>query len=160
MQILKTNLWLIYRKRVEFIVYIFIFEFWKIKLLRPSRTSVQGQKHTNFGFLTFKYALKTRPWADHFKNIVLYLLPNGDLKNYIVKLTYSAKKTAISNPFLTVCYWEENICKQIEIHYLLKVLLSITLDKLPWAKSESRTGQTKSHRIPLNFSSDILLASK
>ena len=60
-QILKAYLWLIYRKRVEFIVYTFIFEFWKIKffeLLRPSRTSVQGQKRSNFGFLTFKYALK------------------------------------------------------------------------------------------------------
>ena len=60
-QILKAYLWLIYRKRVEFIVYTFIFESWEIKffeLLRPSRTSGQGQKHTNFGFLTFKYALK------------------------------------------------------------------------------------------------------
>ena len=60
-QILKAYLWLIYRKRVEFIVYTFIFEFWEIKffeLLRPSRTSVQGQKRSNFGFLTFKYALK------------------------------------------------------------------------------------------------------
>ena len=60
-QILKAYLWLIYRKRVEFIVYTFIFEFWKInffELLRPSRTSVQVQKCSNFGFLTFKYALK------------------------------------------------------------------------------------------------------
>ena len=60
-QILKAYLWLIYRKKVEFIVYTFIFEFWKIKffeLLRPSKTSVQGQKRSNFGFLTFKYALK------------------------------------------------------------------------------------------------------
>ena len=55
-QILKAYLYLIYRKRVEIIVYTFIFEFWEInffELLRPSRTSVQG----NFGFLTFKYAL-------------------------------------------------------------------------------------------------------
>jgi hypothetical protein len=61
-QILKAYLCLIYRKKVEFIVYTFIFEFWKIKfleLLRHSKTSVQGQKHSNFGFLTFKYALKT-----------------------------------------------------------------------------------------------------
>ena len=60
-QILKAYLCLIYRKKVEFIVYTFIFEFWKIKfleLLRPSKTSVQGQKCSNFGFLTFKYALK------------------------------------------------------------------------------------------------------
>ena len=45
----------------EFIVCTFIFEFLEIKffeLLRPSRTSVQGQKRSNFGFLTFKYALK------------------------------------------------------------------------------------------------------
>ena len=56
-QILKAYLWLIYRKRVEFIVYTFR----KIKLfelLMPSRTSDQGQKHSYFGFLTFKYALK------------------------------------------------------------------------------------------------------
>ena len=60
-QILKAYLWLIYRKRFEFIVYTFIFGIWEIKffwLLRPSRTSVQGQKRSNFGFLTFKYALK------------------------------------------------------------------------------------------------------
>jgi hypothetical protein len=60
-QIIKAYLWLIYRKRVEFVVYTFIFEFWEIKffeLLRPSKTSVQGQKRLNFGFLTFKYALK------------------------------------------------------------------------------------------------------
>ena len=60
-QILKAYLWLIYRKRVDFIAYTFIFEFWKIKfleLLRPSKISVQGQKRSNFGFLTFKYALK------------------------------------------------------------------------------------------------------
>ena len=52
---------LIYRKKVEFIVYTFIFEFWKIKffeLLRPSKTSVQGQKHSKFELLNFKYALK------------------------------------------------------------------------------------------------------
>ena len=69
-QLLKAYLWLIYRKRVEFIVHTLIFEFQKIKffeLMRPSRTSGQGQKRSNFGFLTFKYALKTRHWADHFK---------------------------------------------------------------------------------------------
>ena len=45
-QILKAYLWIIYRKRVELIVYTFIFEFWEIKffeLLRSSRTSGQGQ---------------------------------------------------------------------------------------------------------------------
>ena len=50
-QILKAYL-------IEFVV---TFGIWEIKffwLLRPSRTSVQGQKRSNFGFLTFKYALK------------------------------------------------------------------------------------------------------
>ena len=31
----------------------------------------------------------------------------------------------------TVCYNEENICKQIEIHYLIIVLLSVPSNKLP-----------------------------
>ena len=31
-RILKASLWLIYRKIVEFIIYTFIFEFWKIKI--------------------------------------------------------------------------------------------------------------------------------
>ena len=73
------------RKRVEFIVYTSSFEFWEIKffeLLRPSRTSIQGQKHSNFVFLTSKYALNTRPWGDHLKNIVLYLLFSGYKNNY------------------------------------------------------------------------------
>ena len=35
-------------------------------------------------------------------------------------------------PFLTVCYWEEKSCKQIQIPYLLMVLLSIPLNKLPF----------------------------
>ena len=30
-----------------------------------------------------------------------------------------------------LCYWEENICKRIEISYLLMFFLSITLHKLP-----------------------------
>ena len=66
----------LYKKKVEFIAYTFIFELWKIwflELLRPSKTFVQGQKCSNFGFLNFKYALKTRHWADNLKNIVLYL---------------------------------------------------------------------------------------
>ena len=33
----------------------------------------------------------------------------------------------------SVCHWEENISKQIEIFYLLTILLSITLNKLPWS---------------------------
>ena len=32
---------------------------------------------------------------------------------------------------ISVCYWEENISKHIEIPYLLTVLLSIPLNKLP-----------------------------
>ena len=36
-----------------------------------------------------------------------------------------------------MCYWEENICKQIEIPYLLTVLLSISLYKLPWSAGGS-----------------------
>ena len=33
------------------------------------------KKDSTFGFLTFENALKkTKPWADHFKDIVLYLL--------------------------------------------------------------------------------------
>ena len=50
-QNLKPYLWLINRKRVRFIVYTFIFEFWEIKfyeLMRPSRTSAQGQKRQSF----------------------------------------------------------------------------------------------------------------
>ena len=45
-------------------IYTFIFEFGEIKffeLLRPSKTSVRGQKRSNFKFLTFNYALKI--WA-------------------------------------------------------------------------------------------------
>ena len=30
-----------------------------------------------------------------------------------------------------MCYWEENISKQIEIPFLLTILLSVPLDKLP-----------------------------
>ena len=60
-QILKAYLWLIYRKRVEFIVHTLIFEFqkiWFFELLRPSRTFGQGQERSNFGFLTFRQTLK------------------------------------------------------------------------------------------------------
>ena len=45
-QILKTNLWLIFSKMFEFMVQTYYFAFWEIKyfrLLRPSKTSVQGQ---------------------------------------------------------------------------------------------------------------------
>ena len=44
----------------------------------------------------------------------------------------SENNFAIFNHFVSwVGYWEENIFKQIEITYLLTVLLSIPLDKLP-----------------------------
>ena len=33
----------------------------------------------------------------------------------------------------TVCYWEANICKQIEIPFLLTILLAIPFNKLPCA---------------------------
>ena len=44
-------------------IYCLHFLFWVLRnqifeLLRPSRTSVWGKKRSNFGFLTFKYALK------------------------------------------------------------------------------------------------------
>ena len=70
-------MWPIYSKRCEFMVYTFICAFWKIKffwLLRPSKSSGAFKEDPTFGFLTFEYALKTRPWADCFKDIVLYLL--------------------------------------------------------------------------------------
>jgi hypothetical protein len=47
-QILKTNLWLIL---LNLLSKLFVFTFWEIKLfrlLRPSKTSVQGQKGPNF----------------------------------------------------------------------------------------------------------------
>ena len=41
-----------------------------------------------------------------------------------------------------MCKWEENICKQIEISYLITVLLSTPLNKLPslFLKHENSTG--------------------
>ena len=53
--------------------------------------------------------------------------------------TLTTSRTAISNYFVflsTVCYWEENLGKQIEID-LLTVLLSIPLNKLPWVERSS-----------------------
>ena len=60
-QILNVYLWLIYRKKCEFIAYTFFYEFWEIKffwLLRPSKTSEALKKGPYSGFFTFKYALK------------------------------------------------------------------------------------------------------
>ena len=60
-QILNANLWSIYSKRFEFMVYTFICAFWKIKffwLLRPSKSFGALKKDPTFGFLTFEYALK------------------------------------------------------------------------------------------------------
>ena len=60
-QSLNANLWSIYSKRFEFMVYTFICAFWKIIffwLLRPSKSSGALKKDSTFGFLTFGYALK------------------------------------------------------------------------------------------------------
>ena len=60
-EILKANLWSIYSKIFEFMVYTFIYAFWKIEffwLHRPSKSSGALKKDLNFGFLTFEYALK------------------------------------------------------------------------------------------------------
>ena len=89
-QILNANLWSIYSKRFEFMVYTFICAFWEViffqkndgvlvifsfLLLRPSKSSGVLKKDPTFGFLTFEYALKkTRPWVNLFKNIVLHLM--------------------------------------------------------------------------------------
>ena len=51
-QILKAYLWLIYRKRVEFIVYTFIFEFGNIHVLRNHKGGREGVSQ----MLTFAYA--------------------------------------------------------------------------------------------------------
>ena len=68
-------MWLIYCKRLEFMVYTFIFAFWEINffwLLRASKASEALKKGRNFEFLTFKYILKNL-WVDLFVNIFLYL---------------------------------------------------------------------------------------
>ena len=60
-QIINANLWSVYSKRYEFMVYTFICAFWKIIffwLLRPSKSSGALKKDSTFGFLTFEYALK------------------------------------------------------------------------------------------------------
>ena len=60
-QIINANLWSIYSKIFEFMVYTFICAFLKIKffrLLRPSKSSGDLKKDPTFGFLTFEYALK------------------------------------------------------------------------------------------------------
>ena len=59
--ILNANLWSIYSKRFEFMVYTCFCAFWKIKifwLLRPSKSSGALKKVPAFGFLTFEYAFK------------------------------------------------------------------------------------------------------
>ena len=59
--ILNANLWSIYSKRFEFMVYTCFCAFWKIKffwLLRPSKSSGALKKVPTFGFLTFEYAFK------------------------------------------------------------------------------------------------------
>ena len=59
--ILNANLWSIYSKRFEFMVYTFICVFWKIKffwLLKPSKSSGALKKDPTIGFLTFEHALK------------------------------------------------------------------------------------------------------
>ena len=60
-QSLNANLWSIYSKIFEFMVYTFICAFWKIIffwLLRPSKSSGALKKDSTFGFLIFGYALK------------------------------------------------------------------------------------------------------
>ena len=60
-EILNANLWSIYSKRFEIIVYTFICVFWKIKffwLLRPSKSSGALKKDPTFGFLIIEYGLK------------------------------------------------------------------------------------------------------
>ena len=59
--ILNANLWTIYSKSFEFMVYTFICAFWKIKffwLVRPSKSSGALKKVPPFGFMTFEYAFK------------------------------------------------------------------------------------------------------
>ena len=90
--------------------------------------------------LCFKFI--RRPWTTVLVTIFLCLNPKhkrGYQKTCPCwKIHKNARiifsKTAIWNHFVslsTVCYWEENICKQIWIFYLLTVLLSIPLNKLP-----------------------------
>ena len=60
-QVINANLWSIYSKRFEFMVYTFICAFRKIKffwILRPSKSSEALKKDPTFGFLIFEYALK------------------------------------------------------------------------------------------------------
>ena len=69
-QSLNANLWSIYSKRFEFMVYTFICAFWKIIffwLLRPSKSSGALKKDSTFGFLTFGNALKNKPWINLLK---------------------------------------------------------------------------------------------
>ena len=51
------------------------FEKWNFSdFWHPQNVLGPSKKNSTFGFLTFENALKTRSWADRFKNIVLYLL--------------------------------------------------------------------------------------
>ena len=122
------------RKRVEFIVYTSSFEFWEIKffeLLRPSRTSIQGQKHSNFVFLTSKYALKTRPWGDHLKNIVLYLLFSGYKNNYSPCTIITCSRILNSLKYML---W--NLVYFFHIYYVncLYIVLTTAPTKSSWRK--------------------------
>ena len=53
-------------------------------------------------------------------------------------------RNAILLPYKLVWYWEEKICKQMEISYLLTVLLSIPQNKLPYY-SQRNTLPNKIH---------------
>ena len=74
-KILNSYLWLIHS---DFLLYCLNFYFWDLRnwifLTSVALKNLNSRpKSSNFGFLNFKYALKTRHWADNLKNIVLYL---------------------------------------------------------------------------------------
>ena len=69
-QILKVYLRFIYIKKVEFIVYTFIFWVLKNQIFGTS----EALKKTKSAQILDSWPL-SMPWGKHFKNIVLYLLP-------------------------------------------------------------------------------------
>ena len=84
--ILNANLWSIYSKRFEFMVYTCFCAFWKINIfwfLRPSKTSEALKKAQTLDSWPLTMPLKTRPWI----RLVLKKCPVSTVQCTDVRLT-------------------------------------------------------------------------
>ena len=111
---------------------------WRLWIFQPYFSKVFDNF---FVWLNLWYKDKKSPFDSHFSNnsLSFQLETNpvfknnvGYTENLFWKIMIILCKIKPCSFVLFACYWEEKISKQILIPYLLMVLMSFPLDKLPW----------------------------